>query len=89
MSERSSYVVSMNDLLMEAVEKKASDVHLAPGSPPIMRVNREMITYDLPTLSALDVQELLLQIIQPHQKQMLEQDLELTFIPSKMLPASR
>jgi len=69
----------MDELLTEAVEKKASDVHLTPGSPPIMRVNREMVYYDLPTLSALDVQELLLQIIQPHQKQMLEQDLELDF----------
>jgi twitching motility protein PilT len=79
MLEHASYAVSMDDLLLEAVERKASDVHLTPGSPPILRVNREMLSFDCPMLSPVDVQELLLQIIQPHQKQMLEQDLELDF----------
>jgi twitching motility protein PilT len=79
MFERAGYVVSMEDLLLEAVERKASDVHLTPGSPPIMRVNREMLTFDFPSLTPLDVQQLILQIVQPHQKQTLEKELELDF----------
>jgi len=79
MPERANYALSMNDLLLEAVNRKASDVHLALGSPPILRVNREMLAFDSPPLTSLDVQQLILQIIQPHQQQTLEQELELDF----------
>lgn len=79
MTKHTPYAVSMDALLSEAVERKASDVHLAPGASPILRINREMISCDYPLLSPADVQELLLQIIRPQQKQTLEQDLELDF----------
>lgn len=80
MSNKSTYPISMNELLVLAVEKGASDVHLVPMQPPIFRVNREMVQLrEFPVLTPDDVKALLVQVIRPYQVERLKKDLELDF----------
>jgi twitching motility protein PilT len=79
------YPLSMVQLLTMAVERGTSDVHIVPMDPPMFRINREMVKLDYPVLTPDNVKELLVQIIKPHQVEMLKKDLELDFsyaIPS-------
>lgn len=79
MNESARYPVRMDQILRMAAEKKTSDVHLAPGDPPIFRINREMVRLDLPVLQPDNIKELIVQIVKPHQVEMLKRDLELDF----------
>ena len=79
MDYRSTYPVTMDELLKQAVERKASDVHLAPGGPPIFRLNREMVMLEYPVLRPEDISSLLLQVIKTDQAALMEQNLELDF----------
>lgn len=73
------YPVGMAQMLRKAVEQNASDIHLAPGDPPIFRLNREMVRQDLPVLKPDHLKELLVQVVKPHQIEALKKDLELDF----------
>ncbi|MDW7740389.1 MAG: type IV pilus twitching motility protein PilT [Bacillota bacterium] len=79
MSNNSSYPISMLEILKRASEMKASDIHFAPGDPPIFRINREMTRMDMPVLKPDNLKELLTQIVKPHQIEALKNDLELDF----------
>lgn len=74
-----SYPFGMIQILRMASEKLASDVHFAPGDPPIFRINREMVKMDMPVLFPEHIKELLSQIVKPHQIEALKRDLELDF----------
>ncbi len=74
-----AYPVTMDRLLTEAVQRNASDVHIVPMDRPMFRINRDMVKLDYPMLKPENVKELLLQIIKPHQVEMLKKDLELDF----------
>lgn len=45
--------------LADAVERQASDVHLVPGNPPVLRVHGELRAIDSPTIQADDLAKLL------------------------------
>ena len=80
MGDYSNYPVTMDALLTLAVERDASDVHLAPGAPPLFRINREMVRLaDQPDLTPQDISALIRQIVHPEQLQIMERDLELDF----------
>ncbi|HSW35720.1 MAG TPA: type IV pilus twitching motility protein PilT [Candidatus Limnocylindrales bacterium] len=79
MSNGSKYPVRMDQILITAVEKKASDVHIVAGGPPLLRLNREIVKLDYPELQPDDVADLLAQIVKPHQVEILNKDLELDF----------
>ena len=79
MEKERNYPVTMDQILTMAVEKKASDVHIVPMDRPMFRINRDMVKLDYPVLTPDSVKELLLQVIKPHQVEMLRKDLELDF----------
>ena len=80
MGDNSNYPITMDALLTLAVEQNASDVHLAPGAPPLFRINRNLARLeDQPVLTPKDISALLGQILRPEQLQSLERDLELDF----------
>jgi twitching motility protein PilT len=79
MDNATRYPVTMDQLLTMAAERKASDVHIVPMDKPMFRINRDIIKLDYPVLTPDNVKELLLQIIKPHQVEMLKKDLELDF----------
>ncbi len=79
MEKATRYPVTIDQLLTMAVERKTSDVHIVPMDRPMFRINRDIVKLDYPVLTPDNVKELLLQIIKPHQVEMLKKDLELDF----------
>ena len=75
----SSYAFTIDDLLRMTVERRGSDLHLAVGMPPCIRIHGELVPIDAPVLKAQDVEYMILSIIQDYQKEKLEQDMELDF----------
>ena len=51
---------SLRDLLETAVSRGASDLHMRVGSPPLVRINGELLPLDLPSLTASQTQALAL-----------------------------
>ncbi|HQF51824.1 MAG TPA: ATPase, T2SS/T4P/T4SS family, partial [Thermoleophilia bacterium] len=67
------------DVLLEVLERDASDLHLSVGSPPIMRINGVLERMDYPRLSANDTRELVYSILSQDQRQRLENEWEIDF----------
>ena len=58
----------INDLLNKMVEKKASDLHLKVGRPPLLRIDGKMTQVDLPVLTEADVEEMLFAMMSQRQR---------------------
>jgi twitching motility protein PilT len=71
--------VELVDILHEVQQREASDLHLAAGSPPVVRVHGELQPLDAPPLSSCDVQGLVYSILSHDQRQKLEDELEIDF----------
>jgi twitching motility protein PilT len=67
------------DILLEVLERDASDLHLSVGSPPIIRINGVLERLDYPRLSANDTRELIYSILSQEQRQRLENEWEIDF----------
>jgi len=72
--------MNINDLLMDAVSKGASDLHLNSGNPPVLRIDGELVPQtELPRLTAEDVAQLLTEITTEEQRKKFKESLELDF----------
>jgi twitching motility protein PilT len=72
--------LSMINLLKEVVERKASDLHLAPGSPPRLRIDGKLVPLEeYGVLSPSDTKQLVYSVLTDLQKKKLEEELELDF----------
>ncbi len=74
------------DILLEVLERDASDLHLSVGAPPIVRVNGVLERLDYPRLGANDTRELIYSILSQDQRQRLENEWEMDFsysVPSR------
>lgn len=69
----------MKDLFKLAIEKKASDLHLAVGTPPALRVDGELIKTDFPKLTPEASKGLIYSLLSEEQKRKFEENLELDF----------
>ena len=67
----------MQELLQAMVEKNASDLHLSVDSPPILRIDEELIAMDQPVLSAEGTREMAYGLLMPEQIKAFERELEL------------
>ncbi|MDO4555006.1 MAG: type IV pilus twitching motility protein PilT [Lachnospiraceae bacterium] len=72
-------MILLDDILTEAVRKKASDVHFSVGEPPIYRIDGELIVQKLDKLSPPDVEKLILPIVDERHKEELEKEGETDF----------
>ncbi len=70
---------NMNDLLLAARDMKASDLHLAVGSPPCYRVNGTMRRLSGPAVTVEEACHLLNGLLNDEQRTRLERDWELDF----------
>ena len=50
--------MNMEQLLREAVERRASDLHVTVGVPPTLRINGSLVRMDLPSLGVADTLQL-------------------------------
>ena len=64
------------EILKEVVEQKASDLHLAVGVPPVVRIDGHLQGLDFPSLSANEARELIYSILTQDQRQKLETEWE-------------
>lgn len=71
--------VHIDDLLRLVVERGASDLHLAVGAPPILRVDGQLIAANYDKLTPRDSQRLAYDILTDEQIQRFEANLELDF----------
>ena len=67
----------LEELLEMVFERRASDLHLSPGLPPILRIDGELVRVDSPPLSKEDSQRLIFSMLTNEQRRILEQNWEL------------
>ena len=56
-------MVDIRSILVEAVQKEASDVHINVGMRPIIRVNTELVATEFPVISDVDAKEIVLSLV--------------------------
>ncbi len=70
--------MEVRDLLKLMVNKGASDLHLTVPSPPVLRIDGELVPqYDLPELSPGDVETVLEQVATQEQREVFDREWEL------------
>jgi twitching motility protein PilT len=62
------------EVLLEVMERNASDLHLTPGSPPMMRHHGRLHALDYPSLTPQTTREVIYSILTNDQRQRLETD---------------
>ncbi len=67
--------MQINDLLRLMTERGASDLHLKPGRPPLLRIHGKIQPLEGADLKPEQIGQMLSGILQPHQKAKLERDL--------------
>lgn len=72
-------MASIADLLKATVDQGASDLHIATGSPPQIRVRGKLVPLDLPILTPSDTQGICYSVITDMQKKRFEETHELDF----------
>jgi len=64
------YLNYLNNLLETAVSKKASDLHISVGHPPILRITRELVDLeDIKVINTHDAEGLAFALLTPQQKE--------------------
>lgn len=71
--------LELQEIIQLVLDRAASDLHLKPGQPPIIRVSGKLERCDLPVLSEEDVETLILSIINEKQEETLVNNLEIDF----------
>jgi len=69
----------MKELIELVVQKKASDLHISVGLPPVLRIDGKLVQTEYEPLSAEETKALIFSILTFEQKKILEQKLELDF----------
>jgi twitching motility protein PilT len=68
------------DVLLEVLDRRASDLHLTAGSPPMVRVRGRLSPLEgYPTLTPTDTREIVYSIMSNDQRQRLETDWQVDF----------
>jgi twitching motility protein PilT len=62
------------EVLLQVTDRKASDLHLTAGSPPMMREHGKLHALDFPTLTSQTTREVVYSILTNDQRQKLETD---------------
>jgi twitching motility protein PilT len=66
--------VDLTELLKFVAKKQASDLHLKPGRPPLLRVNGRLVPLKTDPLLPKDVEDMVLPILTPYQRDKLQQN---------------
>ena len=69
----------LDDLLKLLVDRQASDLHLKPMRPPLLRVNGKLDPIDAPPIDMATISQLLDPIIPKHLRSQLDKNLAIDF----------
>ena len=72
-------MIDVKKMLTKAIEHGASDVHLNITMPPIMRINTELMTMDLPDLNDENIRQMLLDMVGPEKCEKFDKNRDLDF----------
>jgi twitching motility protein PilT len=72
-------MATIDELLRVAKQQNASDLHLASGSAPYLRIHGDMVRLNYKSVSAEVCRRLILEILTDRQKELFEESLELDF----------
>lgn len=72
-------MLNLQELLVQMVEKGASDMHITAGTPPVLRINGNLIRTDGEPLTGTETKALCYSILNDAQKERFEEDWELDF----------
>lgn len=71
--------MDITQLLEFSVQQDASDLHLSAGMPPLLRTQGDIRRLEAPELTPDTLRDMLYQIMNNHQREQLENDLEIDF----------
>ena len=71
--------MNVEELFTSMVERRASHLHLVPGSPILMRINNQLVSMDGPTLSTADTEAFSRAIMNDDLQDEFEERLECNF----------
>ena len=71
--------MELRDLLLLAIQQKASDLHLTENTPPVLRVDGKLLLTKHPPMTRDDMKKMIYSILSDNQKEKFEKDLELDF----------
>ncbi len=69
--------VNLHQLLRAMIEKGASDMHITTGSPPLLRIDGNVVPLKLPALSPVETKQLCYSVLTEDQKIAFEKNKEL------------
>ncbi|MBW8001204.1 MAG: PilT/PilU family type 4a pilus ATPase [Planctomycetes bacterium] len=72
-------MVNVKTILTQAIEKKASDIHINVGIPPIIRKNTELIDMDFPVITNDDAKQMVIDMVGPDRFNVLENKRDIDF----------
>jgi twitching motility protein PilT len=72
-----SAVMILEELLGQVFARGASDLHLSPGMPPVLRIDGNLVRTEYPPLSKEDTQRLIFNMLTSEQRRVLEQNWDL------------
>jgi twitching motility protein PilT len=70
---RLAEIMELDRLLKFMTDKGASDLHLKPTRPPLLRINGRLVPVEIPPLKPEELTEMLTGILTPRQKERLEE----------------
>ncbi|HEU4579052.1 MAG TPA: type IV pilus twitching motility protein PilT [Polyangiaceae bacterium] len=76
-SATSELKVNLHQLLRAMIEKGASDLHIATGSPPLLRVDGSVVPLKLPPLGPVETKQLAYSVLTEDQRRTFEAEKEL------------
>jgi len=81
MTQPADVKVSLHQLLRTMIEKGASDLHITTASPPLLRIDGQIIPLKLPPLGPVDSKQLCFSILSEEQRAQFEKtnELDLSF----------
>lgn len=71
--------MEISELLRLTLERNASDLHIAVGRPPVIRIDGRLVNVDAPPLTPADTRRLIYGVLTDLQKQKFEEHKELDF----------
>jgi twitching motility protein PilT len=71
--------MEITELLITAGKNKASDIHLSPNSPPLMRVHGDIVEFRVPPLTGDVIKSLIYSVMTEAQRTEYEKELEVDF----------
>ena len=72
--------MTIHDIMQMLVDKEGSDIHIVVGSPPIVRIDGELLTLNnVPALNEAQAQDLIVPIMTQEQKDYVKVNKELDF----------